>query len=507
MKQLSLLILFLFVLDLTSYGQSNTQSKKSLKSANSEAAEKQKIIQIEEDLRKAKVESNVKLIEEILADNYKGINQYGVETGKARGVSTWAFNKNVNLSLDSVSVTLVDDKSAIAKGLQTENGLQMSFERSYEKQDGKWRVISQKQKMLEFKGTKGIGKYRIVGHLTGADNMALSLMTTNAANGRITNLNAAIAKEGNFTMEGEPMEYPQLVFLTTPGKNDRVSFFLENAEITVTGNLDSLSKAKITGSKTHDEYLIARSSEDAFRRDFERSMNMKEMQEARQSKDTAKISQVRKGIDAMMTKIFATQIDFVKSHPQSYANPIILQGLFNFMKLPEFESLVNSLDPDVARTTAIIFLKTRIKEQKVTEIGQKAPDFTLNDQNGTPVSLYSKLGSKLLLVDFWAAWCAPCRAENPNVVKVYNEFKSKSFDVFGVSLDRTKDDWVQAITKDNLTWTHVSDLLFWNSAAAKLYAVKSIPANFLLDQNGIIVARNIRGEELYNKVKELIGRK
>jgi peroxiredoxin len=505
MKQLSFLVIFLFIVGLTSFGQSGSQSKKAIKLSKAEIAEQQKILQIEEDLRKAKVESNVKLIEEILADNYKGINQYGVETGKARGVSTWAVNRNVSLSLDSVSVTLVDDKSAIAKGLQTENGIQMSFERQYAKQDGNWRVIFNRQKMIEFKGTKGIGKYRIVGHVTGADNMALSLMTTNAANGKITNLNAAIVKDGTFSMEGEPLEYPQLVFLTTPGKNERASFFLENTEITIRGNLDSLTKIKVTGSKTQDEYMIARSAEDAFKDDY--LSFIKQMQEARQSKDTAKINQVRKGIDAMMAKIFATQIEFVKNHPKSYASPAILQNLFNYLKLPEFESLVNSLDPDVARTTAIIFLKTRIKEQKVTEIGQKAPDFTLTDQNGVPVSLYSKLGSKLLLVDFWAAWCAPCRAENPSVVKVYNEFKSKGFDIFGVSLDRTKEDWIQAIAKDNLTWTHVSDLLYWNSAAAKLYAVKSIPANFLLDQNGIILAKNIRGEDLYNKVKELLGGK
>ena len=143
---------------------------------------------------------------------------------------------------------------------------------------------------------------------------------------------------------------------------------------------------------------------------------------------------------------------------------------------------------------------------KVVSVGQKAPDFTLNDVNDNPVPLSSKIGTKLLLIDFWAAWCGPCRGENPNVVKVYNEFHKKGFDVFGVSLDRTKEEWVKAIADDKLKWTHVSDLQEWNSAAARLYVINSIPANFLLDETGTIIARNLRGEELYNKVNEILGK-
>ena len=140
-------------------------------------------------------------------------------------------------------------------------------------------------------------------------------------------------------------------------------------------------------------------------------------------------------------------------------------------------------------------------------IGQKAPDFTLNDVNGNPISLSSKIGSKLLLIDFWAAWCSPCRIENPNLVRVFNEFKSKGFDIFGVSLDRTREEWIKAIADDKLTWTHVSDLQYGSSAVVKLYGIAGIPSNFLLDQNGIIIAKNIRGEELYNKVREFLSKK
>lgn len=199
------------------------------------------------------------------------------------------------------------------------------------------------------------------------------------------------------------------------------------------------------------------------------------------------------------------QKNFVRDNPSSYTTPSMIASLSYGLGAEEMESMINGLDTLVATIPLAVTLKEMVNVMKTVAIGKKAPDFTMNDVDGNPVSLSSKIGSKLLLIDFWAAWCGPCRRENPNLVKLYNEFHKKGLDIFGVSLDRTKEDWVKAIADDKLTWTHVSDLKYWNNEAAKTYAVKGIPANFLLDETGTIIGRNLMGDELYNKVTEVLG--
>ena len=140
---------------------------------------------------------------------------------------------------------------------------------------------------------------------------------------------------------------------------------------------------------------------------------------------------------------------------------------------------------------------------KLTAVGEIAPDFTQNDPDGKPVKL-SDFRGKYVLVDFWASWCGPCRAENPNVVAAFNKYKGKNFTILGVSLDRERDPWLKAITDDKLTWTHVSDIKYWDNEVAKMYGVRSIPANFLLDKTGKIVGRNLRGDALEAALAKLV---
>jgi peroxiredoxin len=170
------------------------------------------------------------------------------------------------------------------------------------------------------------------------------------------------------------------------------------------------------------------------------------------------------------------------------------------------EPLFNSLSASVRAWPSARALKARIELAKKTAIGNYAMDFTQNDTSGRPVSLSSFRG-KYVLIDFWASWCGPCRRENPNVVKVFNKFKDKNFTILSVSLDmpNARDKWLYAIHKDGLTWTHVSDLKYWDNAVAKKYGINAIPQNLLLDPKGKIIAKNLRGEDLDMKLTEILG--
>jgi len=342
--------------------------------------------------------------------------------------------------------------------------------------------------------------YVIKGNIEGSDSVTFLIQKREA--GAIINIDSAISKKGSFKMKGT-VGYPDMVQLVALNSMQRLAFYLENSGITINGKLDSLYNAGVTGSKTQDEYQSFIDSNKPLSERY--SALYAEYQSARQSTNTNEIARIEKEAEAIQNEMTQLEKDFVKNNPSSYVSPAILRNLSYDMDAIEIEEAINTLDADIAQSPVAQDLMARAQVMKAVAVGQKAPDFTLDDVDGNPVALSSKIGSKLLLVDFWAAWCNPCRQENPNVVKIYKDFNKKGVDIFGVSLDRDKEDWVKAIADDRLTWTHVSDLQYWNSAAAKLYAVNAIPANFLLDENGIIIARNLRGEDLYNKVSEVLG--
>lgn len=343
-------------------------------------------------------------------------------------------------------------------------------------------------------------QYKITGKIEGADNVTFLLQKR--ADGKLVTIDSAVSKKGNFKMQGGPVKYPEMVLLTVKDSRMRTTFYLENSNIQIKGRLDSLFNAKITGSKTQDEYRRFVDSNKALNDQYSRAYN--DYQAAFQENDTARLRILENEILSLQESMINLQKDFVKNNPSSFVSPSILAGLSREMEAAELETLINAFDTALKNTPAVKELTELVAMMKPVSIGQKAPDFTLNDSRGNPVSLSSKIGPRLLLVDFWAGWCGPCRRENPNVVRIYNEFHRRGFDILGVSLDRDREEWLKAIADDKLTWTHVSDLQYWNNAAARLYVVNSIPANFLLDDNGIIIARNLTGNDLYNKVKEIL---
>ena len=173
------------------------------------------------------------------------------------------------------------------------------------------------------------------------------------------------------------------------------------------------------------------------------------------------------------------------------------------MPLDELKSTRAKIYSELAGCPYVKDLDGIIKQLENVQIGKVAPEFSLPDTAGVSVSL-SDFRGKYVLLDFWASWCPPCRRENPNVVKAFNEYKDKNFTIVGISLDKDKSKWMKAIADDNLAWTHLSDLKYWDSEIPALYGVRGIPANVLLDPDGVIVAKNITGEDLHKKLKEVI---
>jgi peroxiredoxin len=289
-------------------------------------------------------------------------------------------------------------------------------------------------------------------------------------------------KKGKFTFKGT-VTSPDFKLIGVNGQPPFITMFLDNNTITINAKKDALETADIKGSASHNDFVAFNTA-------------------------TAKYQDLFAGkgrYDVNYIDEAATVVEkFVASHKASYISPL---GIFRHSQMTgdylKQEQMYNILDAAIQNSPIGKYIADQIKANADAGYGKPLADFSQADTSGNMISLSSFKG-KYVLVDFWASWCGPCRAENPNVVRTFEQYKNKNFTVLGISLDREKKNWVDAITADGLNWTQLSDLKFWSNAVAQQFSIQSIPQNFLVDPNGNLIGKNLRGSALEYKLLSIM---
>lgn len=349
--------------------------------------------------------------------------------------------------------------------------------------------------------------YEVVGELRGdIENGTQVFLKRIDSTNQPVEVDTAIVENGKFVFTGI-QAIPEMHLIFIDKVQGYTSVILENGEISYSAQIDSLGFAELGGTPQNDFFTKYIKKSRAI------SEKAQSVNTDMQAADEATREALADEMKELQEEYKNFEVNFIKDNPSALISVLLMDRAIasRQMTYDELQGMFDGFTPEIKETSAakrigkqLEALKEREEKSKNTDVGAKAPEFTGPNPDGEKIALNDVLG-KVTLVDFWAAWCRPCRAENPNVVSVYKKYHDKGLNILGVSLDRNADDWKKAIVDDGLTWNHVSHVQYFNDPIAKLYNVDAIPAAFLLDENGIIVAKNLRGPALEAKVAELLN--
>ena len=335
--------------------------------------------------------------------------------------------------------------------------------------------------------------YKVTGTVEGMPDGKAIIATVNGSS--LDTLAKADVKNGSFEFTGNVSE-PTGAYIMVIGQRGAIPFMLENANITVNAGQAGLTVTGSEGQKIYDQFMAINTTTQ------QEAMKLQQEYQAANG-DQAKMQAVQEAYAKLMTDAQAKETELIKANPDSYVSTFVIVSSMGQMEYEQLKERYNLLGEKAKASAQGKAIAAQIAKLESTAIGQIAPNFTITTPEGESISLYDIKG-KVKLIDFWASWCGPCRGENPHVVEIYKEYHPKGLEIFGVSLDNNKEAWVKAIADDGLVWKHGSDLKGWQSAPAQLYSVSGIPHTVLLDENNKIIAKNLRGDELKQKIAELM---